>query len=217
MLRATGRSPLMARWPRIVLPGLPLHVVQRGNNRTPTFQSDSDFEHYREILTDALERTGCLVHAYVLMSNHVHLLLTSPDHRGVSRLMQMIGRRYVRFFNTRYNRTGTLWEGRFKSSLVDTASYLVTCSRYIELNPVRAGMVDSPAQYLWSSYQRLAAGSPDRLVTPHPLYSALGASPAERRFGGVYAHGARATGTASGRRARCCAVTPGPQSGPSRG
>ena len=171
----------MARWPRIVVSGLPLHVVQRGNNRTATFLSPGDFEHYREILVDAAARTGCLVHAYVLMSNHVHLLVTSPDTVGVSRLIQYIGRRYVRYFNARYGRTGTLWEGRFKSSVVDTTSYFLACSRYIDLNPVRACMVASPLDYRWSSHRCLAAGIPDRILAPHPIYEALGATPDDRQ------------------------------------
>lgn len=176
----------MARWPRIVVPHVPMHIVQRGNNRTETFHAREDFAYYREVLIDASERTGCLVHSYVLMSNHVHLLLTPPDHHAASRLIQIVGRRYVRYFNARYSRTGTLWEGRFKSSLVDSTSYFLTCSRYIDLNPVRAGMVKAPIEYQWSSYRRLGTGAADRVVTPHPLYSALGATPAERRQS--YAH-----------------------------
>jgi len=175
------RSSLMARWPRLVLPGVPLHVVQRGNNRTDTFCSDEDFGRYRETLLAAVQRTGCLLHAYVLMTNHVHLLLTPPDPAGASQLMQVVGRSYVRYFNARYARSGTLWEGRFKSSLVDTTHYLLTCTRYIDLNPVRARMVETPGEYRWSSYRRLAAGLPDQLVTPHAVYAALGASPDARQ------------------------------------
>jgi putative transposase len=177
----TGPAWLMARWPRVVVPNVPMHIVQRGNNRTETFHAREDFEYYREVLIDATERTGCLVHSYVLMTNHVHLLLTPPDHIAASRLIQIVGRRYVRYFNARYGRTGTLWEGRFKSSLIDSTSYFLTCSRYIDLNPLRAGMVDVPIDYRWSSYRRLAVGAADSVVTPHPLYSALGATPAERQ------------------------------------
>lgn len=171
----------MARWPRIVVPNVPMHIVQRGNNRTETFCAREDFEYYREVLLHATERTGCLVHSYVLMTNHVHLLLTPSDQGAASRLIQIVGRRYVRYFNARYRRTGTLWEGRFKSSLVDSTSYFLTCSRYIDLNPVRAGMVNAPIEYQWSSYRRLGTGAADRVVTPHALYSALGATPVERQ------------------------------------
>ncbi len=171
----------MPRWPRVAIPNVPMHIVQRGNNRTETFLAPDDFEYYREVLIDAMGRTECLVHAYVLMTNHVHLLLTPPDHTAASRLIQILGRRYVRYFNARYKRTGTLWEGRFKSSLIDSTNYFLTCSRYIDRNPLRAGMVDAPADYRWSSYRRLAEGAADRVVTPHALYSALGDTPAERQ------------------------------------
>jgi len=171
----------MARWPRLVVPGNPVHVIQRGNNRTPTFHSADDFERYRETLCDTSRRFGCAIHAYVLMTNHVHLLVTPDDERGLSRMMQTIGRRYVRYVNARNHRTGTLWEGRFKSAVVDSERYFFACSRYIELNPVRARMVDEPNRYRWSSHRHNAHGETDALIAPHMLYHALGSSPADRQ------------------------------------
>ena len=170
----------MPRAPRLVVPGNPVHVIQRGNNRTSTFGSTEDFALYRETLLSASQRFACMIHAYVFMSNHVHLLLTPEDVSGLSWLMQAIGRRYVRYINTRYGRTGTLWDGRFRSSLIDSERYFLACTRYIELNPVRAGMVARPSQYRWSSYGRNAHGRTDDLITPHTLYTALGTTSVER-------------------------------------
>ena len=141
----------MARRPRHVIPGQAIHLIQRGNNRQAVFFANADYRLYHEVLEDAALRYGCAIHAYVFMTNHVHLLLTPSTHDGPSRVMQSVGRRYVRHVNTSYRRTGTLWEGRFKSAIVDSERYLLTCSRYIEANPVRAGMVDSPERYPWSS------------------------------------------------------------------
>jgi len=153
-----------------VVPGQALHVIQRGNNRQAVFFADSDYRYYHEILLAAAEQYVCSVHAYVFMTNHVHLLLTPQTDWGPSRMMQSVGRRYVRYVNGVYQRSGTLWEGRFKSAIIDSESYLLTCSRYIELNPVRAGMVMSPADYRWSSYHHNALGKKDTLITPHALY-----------------------------------------------
>jgi len=164
----------MARTPRIVVPGQPLHLIQRGNNRQPTFYADEDYRFYLECLYDAASYHGCAVHAYVLMTNHVHLLLTPFSPQAVSRCMQAVGRRYVRYVNQVYRRSGTLWEGRFKSGLIDSEHYLFTCSRYIELNPVRARMVARPGDYRWSSYRGNALGRIDTLITPHHLYESLG-------------------------------------------
>lgn len=170
----------MSRLPRLDLAGVPQHVVQRGNNRLPCFLDDGDRSRYLECLAQALTRFDCRLHAYVLMSNHAHLLLT-PDATGaVSRLMHTFSRNYVGLFNGRHGRTGTLWEGRFKSCLVDSGWYFLACSRYIELNPVRAWMVAEPGDHAWSSYRANAAGRPDRLLTPHPGYLALGADPPSR-------------------------------------
>ncbi len=165
----------MARLPRLDLPGIPQHIVQRGNDRQPCFADTGDYLRYRQELREAALKHGCAVHAYVLMTNHVHLLVTPAASGGVSRMMQAIGRRYVGAFNARYRRTGTLWEGRFKSALVDSDTYLLTCHCYIELNPVRAGMVPLPGDYRWSSHRCNALGQPDAGVTPHPRYLALGA------------------------------------------
>src|ERR1700729_3005315 len=163
----------MARRPRLDLPCLPLHVIQRGNNRLPCFFQDDDFSTYREALQQTSKAEGVAIHAYVLMTNHVHLLMTCEAQGAVSRMMQALGRRYVRYVNAMYRRTGTLWEGRFKSCLVDSECYLLTCYRYIELNPLRAAMVETPESYLWSSYHANARGAHDPLVDPHPEYLAL--------------------------------------------
>lgn len=170
----------MARKPRINLPGMPYHVIQRGNNRQACFFAEEDYAFYLECLGDALEKYGCDLHAYVLMTNHVHLLITPETSDGVSKVMQSVGRRYVQYINYTYRRTGTLWEGRFKSSLVDADNYLLTCQCYIELNPVRANMVDMPDEYQWSSYRRNAFGEEDELVTEHIMYSLLATEKAER-------------------------------------
>ncbi len=163
----------MARHPRFVLPGHPQHVIQRGNNRNVIFAEDADYCIYMEKLGEACERFGCRIHAYVLMTNHVHLLITPETEQGISKAMQSLGRQYVQYFNYRYQRTGTLWEGRYKASLLDTTQYLLTCYRYIELNPVRACMVEQPAEYRWSSYRYNAMGVDDPLVVPHDSYLSL--------------------------------------------
>ena len=146
-----------------------------------TFRCAGDFLRFRSVLHEASRRFSCAIHAYTLMSNHVHVLLTPEDEQGPARLMQAIGPKYVRYVNARYARTGTLWEGRYHSSLVGSDRYFLTCSRYIELNPVRAQMVDVPGEYSWSSYRCNANGEPDSLVTPHASYQALGAFAAERQ------------------------------------
>lgn len=163
----------MARLPRIVIPEQPLHIIQRGNNRAPCFFADEDYRFYLESLKDASTRYGCRIHAYVLMTNHVHLLLTPESAESPSAVLQSVGRRYVRYINQAYRRTGTLWEGRYKSSLIDSERYLLVCSRYIELNPVRARMVEQPGDYRWSSYRHNALGQADALLTPHSLYENL--------------------------------------------
>jgi len=135
----------MARLPRICLPGIPQHIIQRGNNRQVCFASEEDFAAYAHWLGEASIKNNVAIHAWVFMTNHVHLLVTPESQDGISRMMQTLGRRYVRYFNYTYKRTGTLWEGRFKSCVVDADNYLLTCQRYIELNPVRANMVEHPA------------------------------------------------------------------------
>lgn len=171
----------MPRRTRVHIDGLPLHIVQRGHNRAACFFDDKDRFAYLGWLRDALERERCRLHAYVLMTNHVHLLLTPEDAGRVPQVLISVGRRYVQYINHTYSRTGTLWDGRYKSSLVQAETYLMLCQRYIELNPVRAGMVDDPAQYRWSSYRANALGASDLLLSPHPLYLALGADDPQRR------------------------------------
>ena len=171
----------MARLPRLCLPGVPQHIIQRGTNRQACFHSDDDRAVYAAWLDEYAREHGVAIHAWVFMTNHVHLLVTPSGSDGVSRLMQSLGRRYVRHFNQTYRRSGTLWEGRFRSCLVDAEDYLLTCQRYIELNPVRAGMVSRPGDYHWSSYRANGSGVSSRLITHHPLYLALGQSPSERQ------------------------------------
>ena len=164
----------MARLPRLDLPGIPQHIVQRGNNRLPCFLDDEDRARYRQLLREALHATGCRLHAYVLMDNHVHLLATPPELGALGRMMQKLGRHYVGLFNARHGRTGTLWEGRYKACLVDDADYLLRCVRYIDLNPVRARMTDDPTAFAWSSCAGLCALREDPLLTQHPIQRALG-------------------------------------------
>jgi putative transposase len=164
----------MARHPRLDLPGIPQHVVQRGNNRLPCFLDDGDRYRYLRILHEALHDTGCLLHAYVLMDNHVHLLMTPPATGAVASLMQKLGRSYVGQFNARHQRTGTLWEGRYKACLVDSESYVLRCQRYIDLNPLRARISANPAAYPWSSCAAHCGRRMDNLLTPHPAYATLG-------------------------------------------
>ena len=154
--------------------GLPVHVIQRGNNRQACFAANSDLKAYAHWLQEGATKFGVDIHAWVFMTNHVHLLLTPTAEMAVSQLMQYVGRFYVRFFNFQYQRTGTLYEGRFKSSIVQTRDYLLACQRYIELNPVRAGMVTDPADYAWSSYHAHALGCAVKMWTPHAEYLALG-------------------------------------------
>ena len=171
----------MARLPRFSLPGQPQHVIQRGNNRDIIFVDNRDYQFYLEKLYDTCLRFGCNVHAYVLMTNHAHLLLTPKTEKAISQVMQSLGRYYVQYFNYRYQRTGTLWEGRYKSTLIDAEDYLLACYRYIELNPVRAGMVEHPHDYIWSSYRYNALGVHDPLITEHTLYWQLGCNAGERQ------------------------------------
>lgn len=171
----------MARLPRFVLPGQPQHVIVRGNNRDPIFNFDADYRFYLDKLQDAAKKHQCDIHAYVLMTNHVHLLVTPHTEDGISKMIQMLGRYYVQYFNYTYRRSGTLWEGRYKASLIDSNAYALTCYRYIELNPVRANMVAHPAEYPWSSYRGNALGENDALLTPHPLFLALGGSADKRQ------------------------------------
>ena len=164
----------MPRRLRTLFPGIPTHVVQRGNNRRPCFFSPHDRHFYLDELAKHSSEFACALHAYVLMDNHVHLLLTPSTADGISLLMKNLGQRFVQHMNRIHKRTGALWEGRFHSSVVDTGSYLFSCYRYIEMNPVRAGMVRQPRDFMWSSYRANAEGAVSSLLTPHPDYIALG-------------------------------------------
>jgi len=171
----------MPRRPRIHLDNVPLHIVQRGHNRAPCFFGEEDYQAYLHWLGEALKKEHCALHAYALMTNHVHLLVTPKQADAIPRLIIALGRRYVQYINTTYRRTGTLWDSRYKSSLIQADAYLLLCQRYIELNPVRAAMVDDPAHYRWTSYRRNALGQANPYLTPHPLYLALGRDDPERQ------------------------------------
>ncbi len=175
----------MARQPRFFAPEVPLHVIQRGNNRSILFAASRDYRFFLDCLGEASRERGLAIHAYVLMTNHVHLLATPRDRDSLPKVMQSVGRRYVQRFNQAHQRTGTLWEGRYKACAIDSERYFFTCMRYVELNPVRAGIVQDPGGYRWSSYQSNAAGATDLLVAPHSIYLQLDRSPAERQ--GAYA------------------------------
>ena len=170
----------MPRQPRIELPEVPLHVVQRGVNRCAVFLDDDDRYHYLHLLTEKSRKFEVSVHAYVLMSNHVHLLLKSARLGAISRMMHHLGHNYVSSFNRRHSRTGTLWEGRFKSSLIDSEQYLLTVYRYIELNSVRAAMVDSPEGYRWSSVHANLSTRNDPLVSHHDVFIGIAPNAQER-------------------------------------
>ena len=171
----------MPRHPRIDVPGLPQHIVQRGIDRQACFFTDSDRLRYLADLRQIARELDCAIHAYVLMTNHVHLLATPRAAGDIGRMMQALGRRYVRAVNDRYGRTGSLWEGRFKACLVESDRYLLACQRYIELNPVRAALVADPGEYVWSSYRAHALGVPDPLLRSHATYEALATDPVARR------------------------------------
>lgn len=171
----------MAWRPRLSIAGVPQHVIQRGNNRQATFFADDDYGFYLTCLCEAARKHECSIHAYVLMTNHVHLLATSNRPEAISLVMRDLGRRYVQYVNFTYRRSGTLWEGRFKSSLVDTQRYFLMCCRYIELNPVRAGIVTQPEEYRWSSYCFYALGREDPILSAHNEYQVLGKNEVERQ------------------------------------
>lgn len=170
----------MARLPRICQPGIPHHIIQRGNNRQACFVSEEDFSTYAYWLAEYSSNFSVAIHAWVFMTNHVHLLATPRKEGGISNMMQAMGRSYVRYFNNTYQRTGTLWEGRYKSCVVDAENYLLTCMRYIELNPVRANMVATPEEYHWSSYHSNGLGNKAEIWTPHDVYTGLGKTKATR-------------------------------------
>ena len=172
---------MLARKPRFTLPGHPRHIVQRGLDRQACFFAPADCRLYLALLQAAAERFDCHIHACVLMTNHVHLLATPQQTSGISFMMQRLSQRYVRTVNRTYQRTGTLWESRYKAGLVDTDRYLLTCMRYIELNPIRADRVSHPSQYAGSSYRHNGQGEPDPVIKHHPLYRQPGDKPAARR------------------------------------
>jgi len=171
----------MARKPRFSIPGVPQHVIQRGHNREPCFYSKEDYIKYCYTLHEAANKNGVAIHAYVLMTNHTHLLVTPTQEHSVTHMMQDLGRKYVRYINKIYQRSGSLWEGRFKASLVDSEKYLLTCMRYIEMNPVRAEMVSHPSEYRWSSYHANACGKENILINPHPIYTSLAKTETQRQ------------------------------------
>jgi putative transposase len=170
----------MARLPRLTVPGYPHHIIQRGNNRQAIFGDSADYEALLAMLDENAREFGVAIHAYVLMSNHFHLLATPETTEGIPRMMQAVGRRYVRRFNQMHARTGTLWEGRYKSTIIQAERYLLACMVYIDLNPVRAGLVAEPATYPWSSHPHYLGLRRDKLVSPHPLFWALGNTPFAR-------------------------------------
>jgi putative transposase len=172
----------MARLPRLSIAGYPHHVIQRGNDREAIFVDRDDYGRYLQALAEVTRTLEVAVHAFVLMPNHVHLLMTPPDAKAVGRAMQAIGRRYVRWFNDRHARTGALFEGRYRSTLVEADRYLLACMRYIDLNPVRAGLVDGPSAYRWSSCGHYFGLRVDPVIAEHAVYWALGNTPFERQL-----------------------------------
>ena len=170
----------MARLPRLTAPGFPHHIIQRGNNRQAIFMDAADFEFMLNLLAEQSKKSQVAVHAYVLMGNHFHLLATPETTQGLPLMMQAVGRSYVRYFNHRHGRTGTLWEGRYRSTIVQSERYLLACMAYIDLNPVRAGLVGQPVDYPWSSHAHCLGLRTDRLITPHALFWALGNTPFAR-------------------------------------
>lgn len=170
----------MPRRARIAISGIPRHIIQRGNNRSACFYADEDYQRYLDTMQELTDRYGCSIHAYVLMTNHVHLLLTPKRTDSASLFMKHLGQRYVQYVNRTYRRSGTLWEGRFRSCLTQKEDYVLTCYRYIELNPVRADMVSHPQDYRWSSYRVNGEGKPSSLLRPHSEYLHLGRDEGER-------------------------------------
>jgi putative transposase len=170
----------MARLPRLTVPDYPHHIIQRGNNRQAIVASNADYEALLSLIGEHARKEGVAIHGYVLMSNHFHLLATPEAAESIPHMMQAVGRRYVRYFNDRQARSGTLWEGRYKSTLIQAERYLLACMVYMDLNPVRAGMVLDPADYPWSSHRHFIGRQHDKLVTPHPLYWELGNTPFAR-------------------------------------
>lgn len=172
----------MARLPRLVIPDQPHHIIQRGNDRQSIFRDTDDYQVFLRWMRDAATQFKVAIHAYVLMPNHLHFLASPSEPTGLARMMQWIGRQYVPYFNRKYVRIGTLWQGRYKATVIDSERYFMTCMRYIELNPVRAGIAAAPAEYPWSSCAHHVGAKPDSLISDHPLYWALGNTPFEREI-----------------------------------
>lgn len=170
----------MARLPRLTVPGYPHHLIQRGNNRQAIVASVADYEMLLSLLGENATKFGVALHAYVVMSNHFHLLATPEAAESIPAMMQAVGRRYVRYFNDSQSRSGTLWEGRYRSAVIQADRHMLACMAYIDLNPVRAGMVAEAAEYPWSSHGHYTGARMDRLITPHPLYWTLGNTPFAR-------------------------------------
>lgn len=164
----------MPRKPRFYLPDVPAHVMQRGHNRSAVFFDNEDYLEYLRIVKVMAEKYQCLIHAYVLMTNHVHLLVTPLSQNSISLFFQGLGRQYVTYINKTYGLSGSLWEGRHKGNIIDTDVYFLACMRYIELNPVRANMCLDPGEYRWSSYAANALGEPNSILSPHAEYCRLG-------------------------------------------
>ena len=170
----------MARLPRLTVTGYPQHVILRGNNRQDIFRNTADYKRMLDLMEQHSREQGVEIHAYVLMTNHLHLLLTPQKDQALPKMMQAVGRSYVQTFNKVHGRTGTLWEGRYRSTLIQTERYLLACMAYIDLNPVRAHMVIQPDDYIWSSYSHYVGRRNDLLITPHALYWGLGNTPFAR-------------------------------------
>jgi putative transposase len=171
----------MPRKPRFYLPGVPAHIVQRGHSREPVFFENDDYAAYVEWLGEAALRYGCAIHAFVLMTNHIHILATPDNKNSISQMMQYVGRHYVPYINYTYGTSGSIWEGRYKAGLIHDEEYQLTCMRYIELNPVRAEMVKSPGAWRWSSYRANPRGEPNEMIQQHPLYLRLGRTAKQRQ------------------------------------
>lgn len=170
----------MARLPRLTISGQLHHVVQHGNDHRQIFQDADDYDAFLKWLRDASKLFKVAIHAYVLMPDHLHLLLSPSDENGLARMMQWVGRQYVPYFNRKYKREGTLWKGRYKATVIEPERYFMACCRYIELNPVRNGLVSDPAEYLWSSYMHHIGAKQDSIITDHSKYWALGNTPFDR-------------------------------------
>lgn len=170
----------MARLPRLTVPGLPHHIIQRGHNHAPIALDPVDFDTLRRLLTEQAREAEVAIHAYVLMDNHFHLIATPKDETGLARMMQGVGRRYVRHFNQRHGRSGTLWEGRYRCAVLQPEAWLLTCMAYLDLNPVRAGKAELPQDWAWSSHGHYVGAATDKMVSPHSLSWALGNTPFAR-------------------------------------